>query len=324
MKRRALLTSLAGGIGALAGCLDESGVGGPGGTDTTTRDTTRRTTTEPTTDDPATTDDRTTTDDDETTTEGSDRFEWDPASEEPFAESAIGDRDSVAFPDNNRPAHVRVWNMADEARDLRLTVADGLTDELDGPGSVTFPADEWYELTLQVPTLYTVTLLDGDETLQTLEFDHGDFDCNSGAHMVGVEADGTTHVTAFSTAVGCPAPEITATSLGAGEGDCASRDTSTATVSFTDDGVDIEGTLVTGDPCYEVSVGDIGYNPKTDELRVTLTTQPGDGSCMNCVGAVPFQASAGLKHDLPAHVVVRHQSNGETTTVAEAMRNADA
>ena len=329
MKRRALLASLGAASGAVgtAGCLQ--GTGSPTtttagttdtttaghGTDTATRDDadTTRDGTDTTTGDDEPTDDEPTTDD---------REDW-PRSGEPVETLAINDRDGLSFPDNNRPHSLVLWNAVDRERDVRVEWVDGRTEELERLDAVTVPADGLLQVDLQVPTRYVVTVRADDASLGEIRVGRDLFDCNESAGRYALRESELEDYGALSTAAGCPAPSVAETSLTAGDGDCGSRDDETAVAGYGDQVIHVEGTVPAPDPCHDLEIASLGYDEKTRTARVVVAATASDDGCMQCVGAIDYEATVAYEHDFPDRVEVYHRSWDEDRLVATAAWNED-
>jgi hypothetical protein len=343
MKRRALLTSIAasGGVAGTAGCLQSlgspagtatddagtttSGDGEPGtGSDRTTDQNDRRTTDDETTDEGGTTDgdettDGETTDDDETTDQDG---EWNPTGE-PVATRSINERDGLSFPDNNQPHSLALWNAVDREREMRVEWGDGRTEELERLDAITVPADGLLQVDLLLPTNYDVIVRVDGERLGEYAVDRGQFDCNQSASRLGLtEGDAVDHGI-VSTAAGCPAPSVADTTLSAGEGDCGTEDAERADAAYGEAVVRVDGTFVAPDPCHDLAVADVTYDGKRRTARIVVAATPGD-ACVQCVGAIDYEATVAYEHDFPDRVVVVHRSGDHERRVAAATWNADA
>jgi hypothetical protein len=315
MKRRTLLSSLAS-IGAVtvAGCIDDTGAGAPA-------------TDEPTTDEPTTTPGDGTATDDGTETDdgdGPDDSEFSPDEREEVDRFEIGSRDGVAFPDNNNPVPVHVWNDAQTGREFGLTVSTA-ADQRD-LGTLTLAADSYVTVVFNVPAAYTLTVEGDGRVVHEYELDHTTFDCNSGFKSISVHGDWSVDTGGISTAMACPAPENRAAGIGAGEGECSNRGESEATIDYYDDSVGAEGVFVTPNPCYEVDLTESAYDAEADTFRAVVEATDATGpdeACVECVGQVDYTLDFGFENDLPGHVVVVHRRDGEDTEVARASWNAD-
>jgi len=306
MNRRAFLKR-SGGLAALtglAGCLGSVGSdSGPAGRDGTRTDET--------------------TAGDSTTGPGN-RFSGVRSDrDEPFQTISVGNRDDVAFPDNNRARRVRVWNAADEAREIGLRIdRDG---ELAVDRSVEFAADAYLAVSLNEPANYRVTvgLARGDAEETSFEVPRSSFDCNSAGTDAGVMPDGRVETMSASTAAGCPSAEITDSALSVGEGTCGEQHS--ASVGFADEAVRVDGAVRTSTPNSDLTLGGVGYDRETDALTVRVrATEGGETEAgVQCVGEVPYEATVEFDYDLPASVVVVHESMDETTEVARTDRQSD-
>ncbi len=303
MNRRQLLRrsgALAAAAG-LAGCIGSSDTGS--GPDTTT--------------DSGTSDGG---DDSATTDEGRERFSGVRSDDdEPFETVAVGDRESVVFPENNKPYGVRVWNAADDARRIDLQVskrADILVDR-----TVEFAADAYLELALNEPADYSVSvgLADADEET-TFEVERSQFDCNQSGTDVGVGADGRVETMSMSTAMACSGPKVADSSLSVGDGDCGK--THSASVAFESEAVAVEGAVRTPTPRSDLELAAASYDRETDALTVRIAEKAPEESGVGtqCIGEVPYEATVNFDYALPETVVVVHESMDETVEVTEKTR----
>ena len=301
MKRRTLLGAVAGSLGAasLGGCLGDGGGNddGDGDPDTTTDGTPEPTTRPPTTIPP-----------------NGDDFRFDPGSDDPFDRIERGDRSTMVFPDNNRPQDVKIWNAAEESREMTLGVTRDGEAVLDR--TVTFPADGFLTLTLRAPADWQVALRRNGSPLGTIQVARDSFDCNQISHLVGVTADWTVHTQLLATEIACHGPAIAETSFSAEDGRCASGPESAATIAFEGESVVVDGTFVTPNPCYELRLATAAYDANDDALEVVVAATGTGDTCIQCVGAVDYGASVGFEHELPRQVVVKHRTDGKSTVVA--------
>ncbi|WP_115862908.1 hypothetical protein [Halorussus litoreus] len=315
MNRRALLrrTSPLASLACLAGCL------GSASRDPATGDRTERTTTIRAVETTASTS-GTTTEPSETTrddSDGSDDFSGiDPAAEDPFQSLAVGDRESVAFPDNNRPHDVRVWNDADESRELVVRVSRDATQLLDR--TVEFDGDASLEVALNEPGDYQVAVGLAGEQPTTVRVERALFDCNASATDARVASDGRVETVTQSTMMGCAEPKVAAIELSVDEGTCGTENG--ASVSFDGEQVRVEGTVRTPDPGYDLELADANYDADSGELTVQVRATEGDPVGVQCVGEVPYEATVDFEYDLPGEVVVVHESGEESEEVARTSR----
>jgi len=350
MQRRTLLRSLgAVGLGAaLAGCLSNASPGGGGDTtapsdpDTTsqtptdhhtdTRPADRRTTGDGTTspsdeDAPHT---KTGDDEDGTNTPGdengtstpdqTDGSSWNPSAEKPFDIVEIGSRDGVSFPDNNRPHEVAVLNELDRERELNVSITAGTANGPDFSHTDAFPAGGWVLFRLNVPNRYEVDVSASGTPLGSATVGRQWFDCNGSRSRFGVRADTVADYEERTTLMACPGPEVAGTDLTVSDRGCASKDASGATVSFADEAVTVDGSIVTATPCRKLAIETANVDEKTEQLTIAIGTSPSDGVCQQCIGAVEYEASIAFEHDLPSEVVVEHRSRNGSRTVATASR----
>ncbi|MFT4930712.1 MAG: hypothetical protein ACI91T_000584 [Natronomonas sp.] len=334
MRRRTLLRSLgAAGLGAaLAGCLSGGSPGGDGDTTVPSDPTTSPTPTDRHTDtrpvDERTTGDGTTSPsrEDGTSTPGqTDDSPWDPAAQKPFEIVEVGSRDAVSFPDNNRSHEIGVLNELDRNREIHVSIAVGAgTEELDLSRTFTFPAGGWVLFRLNVPSQYDIRFRASGTTLGSVTIGRKWFDCNGSRSRFGLTAEGVTDYEERTTLLACPDPEVAGTELTVTDRGCASKEASGATVSFGDEVVTVDGSIVTATPCRELSIEEATYDGDGDRLTVAVEASPSDGVCQQCVGALTYEATVAFEHDFPTTVVVEHHSRGRKTTVATATRGESA
>jgi hypothetical protein len=305
MKRRTLLGAVAGSLGAasLAGCLGDGGDGGDGGAPDTTTDGTPEPTTRPPTTEPST-----------TTPSNGDEFTFDPGSDEPFERLQLGDRSAVVFPDNNRPQDVKVWNDNDDSLELSLVVTQDQETVLSR--SILFPPDGFLTLTLRTPDDWQVRLRRDWRSLQEIEIPRESFDCNQIEHRVGVTDHLTVYMELLATEIACPGPAVADKSFTAEEGRCASQTESSATIAFEGESVVVDGTFITPNPCYELRLATAAYDANDDALEVVIAAKSTGETCVQCIGAIDYEASVRFEHDLPGQVVVKHRKDGQSTVVA--------
>jgi|AntRauTorcE11898_2_1112593.scaffolds.fasta_scaffold01489_2 hypothetical protein len=93
----------------------------------------------------------------------------------------------------------------------------------------------------------------------------------------------------------------------------------TAEVSFTDRGASVTGKIAVSDPCHEAAFVDVSSSDGA--LMVTMEAVETDAdACQQCLGVVEYSAGFETENGVPASVTVKHDSQGETTTVAEGSR----
>lgn len=292
MHRREFLhrTAAAGGAAGLAGCVGSSGsesAAGGAGTDA------------------------------DTTTDGefqgvrSDR-------DEPFRTVRVGDRASVPFPDNNLPRRVRVWNAADEAREIAVQVSrrgDAVVER-----TVEFPADGYLRVDLNEPADYAVSVgLAGEAEAATFGVERARFDCNEATTDVGVMADGRVETFSASTGAGCPGPAVADTALTVGEATCGTSHA--ASVAFDGEAVAVDGRVKTSTPRSDLELATAAYDGDADALTVRVAVAGDDGGVgVQCVGETPYEATVAFEHALPATVVVVHETTDGTVEVTTADR----
>lgn len=108
-------------------------------------------------------------------------------------------------------------------------------------------------------------------------------------------------------------PRIVDESLAARDGDCGSGE-DVARVAFDGDAVRVDGSLATPTPCHGAALADA----RLDGTRLVVavrTTDPSSEACVQCLGAVPYEATVRFEGGLPAEVRVEH--DGEPVTTVE-------
>jgi hypothetical protein len=239
-------------------------------------------------------------------------------SDEPFETISVGDRESVPFPDNNRPRGVRVWNDADRSREIDVEVsrsADVLVDR-----TVEFAADAYLELGLNEPADYSISVsLAGGDSAASFDVERARFDCNEAGIDVGVMPDGRVETMSMSTAMGCPGPSVADSALSVGRGECG--ESHSATVAFDGESVAVDGEVRTPTPQSDLELANATFDADADALTVRVR-DAGSGSEVGtqCVGEVPYEATVEFDHALPAAVAVVHESMDETVEVTRAER----
>jgi hypothetical protein len=304
VKRRDLLAGLGtAGTLALAGCAAEGDDPGDRPAETT-EDATDR---DPTTDTPD--------------GDGPDDT-WTPESETPQETVTVGDPETVAFPQNNGPHDLRVWNDAAAERSLSVTVVRGGESVLDR--TFTLAADAWVQVRLHAPAGYDLSVSAG-EVAGSLTVSRSQFDCNQSWTTVAVRETAVEDRT-VSTAMGCPGPAVGETTFEYGEGGCGSTDR--ATVRFEEETVRIEGTAKTPVPCYDLALAGVELreaDPAADDGESTLVVRVGaagrqSGGCVECLGSVPYETTVAMDHAYPSQVRVVHEGPSGVRTVTETAR----
>jgi len=99
-----------------------------------------------------------------------------------------------------------------------------------------------------------------------------------------------------------------------------------ASVSF-EDGVTVTGTITGNNGCYTavLDAASYGAHGGTDrvlvvDVRAKEETPEGGGVCTQALVDISYEATFELTGPPPAAVLVRHESMGETTTVARVER----
>lgn len=312
MKRRSLLGGLAA-TAATAGCLQ--GLDTTDLTQTTTGDgDTGGSTTEPT-------NGRTGAD---TPPEADPADEWDP-DRSAVETLSYGDRDAVAFPDNNRPHGVHLWNRADSSRDVRVGVVAGASEDADVLGPVTAAGDGLLQLDLQAPTRYELTVWADGVALGSVVVERRWFDCNHSTSRYALDEGSLVDFHTESTLIGCPSPSIAAVEIAVLARDCGTEDDEAATVTYGDENVAVSGTFVAGSPCSQLSIGSGTYDAESRTARVVVEAdEDEEGGCVNCVGAIDYEATVAFEDDFPDFLTLVHRGvDGEERVVELGARNGD-
>ncbi|MFB6105216.1 MAG: hypothetical protein ABEJ57_09105 [Halobacteriaceae archaeon] len=229
------------------------------------------------------------------------------------ATAAVGDRASVAFPENNRPHELRVVNRSDIERKLEVFVDRDGTDVYERLDHLA--PNEGVVLRLVEPGTYTIQIRVGSTPGATIEVPRDRFDCNQSVTEATVQDGGVVRTDAWSTMMGCPTPAVGETTLQVTDAGCATQRGDTATVTTDGERVVVTGTVITPTPCY-----DLAFRPVTigdGALRIVVeATESDQAVCAECLGGIAYEAEVTLEHAVPARVVVEHATGGESTVVA--------
>ncbi|MFB6125192.1 MAG: hypothetical protein ABEJ59_04465 [Halanaeroarchaeum sp.] len=140
--------------------------------------------------------------------------------------------------------------------------------------------------------------------------------------LSGTPGDGTT----------TDAPDETTTTASPSLGDatlaqtgsqCATQDATEASVAFESDAVAVTGTIVGADACFVATLAAAEFDPGASVLTVTVRSErqtDEDTACAQCITAIDYEVRATFADGLPERVVVEHERDGGTETVAEASR----
>jgi hypothetical protein len=284
MRRRDVLAS-AGLLGALgvAGCLAPAGVGRP----------------DPETDTP--TPPGTTT----------------PGSDEPAATATVGDRSAVRLPDENGPHVVRVRNADDRTRVIGVRVAtDG---EVRYDNAWALEAGAAVRLTLVEPAAYVVTVSEHGAETGSAPVRAGLFDCNDSVTTIAVGPEGDLDVRTASTLVACQSPIVVGADLVVTDSGCGGEERST--VAFGPDAVTVTGAITAPNPCHGAALAGVAWDGEAERLTLTVaTTDPDAAACVDCVGAIEYEATVSVAGDPPPAVAVDHRHFGRTDRVTAERR----
>jgi hypothetical protein len=102
-------------------------------------------------------------------------------------------------------------------------------------------------------------------------------------------------------------------SFTAREGDCGTGEDA-ASVSFDGDAVRVDGSLAAPTPCHGAALAGTRLADDGDRLVVAVDpTDPGQEVCVQCLGAVPYDATVRFEGRLPEEVRVEHDGTVVTT-----------
>jgi hypothetical protein len=114
-----------------------------------------------------------------------------------------------------------------------------------------------------------------------------------------------------------PMPEIDSTTIDTTGTDCASGDGGVATLEADAGGhrLTVTGTIEASNPCHVAELVETDLSDGT--ITVTVGTEPdGSDACMECIGAVDYEATVQLTPGLEADVVVSHETFDGVSEVA--------
>ncbi|WP_227133276.1 hypothetical protein [Halorubellus salinus] len=143
----------------------------------------------------------------------------------------------------------------------------------------------------------------------------------SGDESTTDEGDGGGSTTTAPTETAAPTTEQSVSlgdrSLETVNTGCGSENSATA--SFGDSGVSVDGKIPTSDPCHEAAFVDVELSDGA--LTVTFeAVETDEDACQQCLGMVEYTAGIGTENGVPKSVTVKHKAQGETTVVADATR----
>lgn len=228
------------------------------------------------------------------------------------ATAAIGDRASVAFPDNTRPHRLLTVNRSDIERKVEVFVERDETTIYERLDHLQ-PA-EAVRLRFVEPATYTVRIRVGSTPGATVDVPRDRFDCNHSTTRATVGPGGVVETTSWSTMKACPGPTVEGTEFAVTDQGCASQEDGTATIRTVDGSVVVEGTLIVPTPCYRAGVRSVTLTDGVLTVVVEQRDSAEDGACIECVGGIAYRATVTLANAYPSTVVVEH-ADGNTTTV---------
>ncbi|WP_129116509.1 hypothetical protein [Halegenticoccus tardaugens] len=124
---------------------------------------------------------------------------------DPVAEWSVGTRPRLAELRDDRPHAVRIWNAADEEREVAVRIRrDGDGTVADDEVTLPADADACLSVALERPADHAVVVFEaGSEPTETVYVGRSLFDCNYSATDVGVHDDGSLSWSTVSTTMGC-------------------------------------------------------------------------------------------------------------------------
>ncbi len=105
--------------------------------------------------------------------------------------------------------------------------------------------------------------------------------------------------------------------------ECGSPEDESATISFTDEGPSVSGTIIGSDMCYIARLDRLVYDEMTRELVVvveSVSDADADTACAECIAAVDYRFTATFTGEGPTSVEVVHKARGREQTVASASK----
>ncbi|MFB6111654.1 MAG: hypothetical protein ABEJ35_03865 [Halobacteriaceae archaeon] len=227
----------------------------------------------------------------------------------------VGDRDGVPFPAYNKPHELAIVNGADTPRTIGIALdSDDTTTSLTERWS--FPARGRVVLTVAEPATYRAAITLDGRTVGHVSIPRARFDCNDSRTTLEVGPDGKLTKRTASTLIACPGPTVTGQRFTVLDRRCANgKDEATATAR--DEQVIVTGRIHVPDPCHSATLRSVTYDGERDTLRIVIaqTTGEEDGVCIQCVGAVSYEATVGLDAGYPGTIVVAHDHLGRTDEV---------
>ncbi len=100
------------------------------------------------------------------------------------------------------------------------------------------------------------------------------------------------------------------------DADCGNSDDEGARADRAADVLSLSGVLVTSNPCHEAELVD--YSLTDGELSVNIdavSTLDADEACIECIGAISYEAAIDLDADAVVSQVVISHVSGETFTI---------
>lgn len=282
--------------------------------------------------------------------------------DEPFRAVSVGDRDGVAFPEQNRPRTLRIWNATDVARSISVEVGRGEATAFDE--RVEFDPDAYLAVTLNEPDDYRVSVSVFGRADSTGSTDSGgagsggasasgtafpvprsSFDCNDATTDVGITSDDRIEVTTIATTMACDeAPTVAESDFRVGSGECGTEHR--ASVAFDGERVRVDGAVRAPTPRSDLALAATAYDSDADVLtvrvrttaetvRATATARTNEtaetsetaettenGAGTQCVGEVPYEVEVRFERALPGTVAVVHESDDGTVEVARATQDS--
>lgn len=109
-------------------------------------------------------------------------------------------------------------------------------------------------------------------------------------------------------------PSVASSSFAVEDVSCGTKSAS-ASVSWSDVAVSVDGVLSVPSPCHTGVLDEVSYDADADELVVRVASTKAKETCVQCLADVSYTASVEFADGLPGRVRVEHRSKGGTRTV---------
>jgi hypothetical protein len=120
--------------------------------------------------------------------------------------------------------------------------------------------------------------------------------------------------TATPNPTGTPAPAVTDSVVSTVGTDCLAAGTgerASVTVDAEAGTVTVAGLVETSDPCHEATLHAVSY--ADDEIRIDVVAEPTGEACVDCIGAVEYEATVSFVGPEPETVTVTHHGEPAPT-----------